>query len=518
MSTLAYILLAASGGSKDSNFFLGAATGASANSRSQDTFKFSLDPQNGGSMVHDSDGNLYFGYNTTEASTASEGVGIAKFDKDDVSGLGSMTGLFKKVSTGGSTSLYQGITGMSFDQYSNLVFLVRGDFDNARNAIMKLGDRDAKDPSNWAYNKAKAKYFGDSSFTQNMYDLCFDKSIFDTFYAVGHTQAVGLGNQGLVQKWDMNNPTGTPAITWSKKWTNNSSYCDFFCCDSDDSGNLYVGGKNNNDRPIIVKFNSSGAEQWATEITNNGFSSRVRSIVSNEDGSVIIATYQTENYGSQDSSRLKVGVLRVNGSNGAFTWNRVITKANANQDMLGSALALDSSDNWYMLIEGQGIDSNASTGIISGNSSGTYRWATKMENAPLVIAANKLNTDTRGHKRWLSVSPDDSSLFFCTTSVGNQNSINYRGMGQVPSDGTGTSATDFVINSSNLNFTGVNYNSVTLALETVTTTVNNATGSTSTATVGEQTSVASQNSSDWDTTTGSGKVKNTFDEPYTSNF
>ena len=41
MSTLAYILLAASGGSKDSNFFLGAATGASANSRSQDTFKFS---------------------------------------------------------------------------------------------------------------------------------------------------------------------------------------------------------------------------------------------------------------------------------------------------------------------------------------------------------------------------------------------------------------------------------------------------------------------------------------------
>ena len=93
---------------------------------------------------------------------------------------------------------------MSFDQSSNLVFLVRGDFDNARNAIMKLGDRDAKDPSNWAYNKAKAKYFADSSFTQNMYDLCDDKSIFDTFYAVGHTQAVGLGNQGLVQKWDMN--------------------------------------------------------------------------------------------------------------------------------------------------------------------------------------------------------------------------------------------------------------------------------------------------------------------------
>ena len=100
MSTLAYILLAASGGSTGSNFFLGAATGASANNQSQDTFKFSSDPQNGGSLLHDSDGNLYFGYNTVANSPANEGVGIAKFDKDDVSGLGSMTGLFKKVSTG----------------------------------------------------------------------------------------------------------------------------------------------------------------------------------------------------------------------------------------------------------------------------------------------------------------------------------------------------------------------------------------------------------------------------------
>ena len=516
-------MIGAAGGSSGPFYFLGAATGASTNNQSQNVFKFSPTEYKGASNLYDSNGDLYFGYFTVINTTGYEGVGFAKFTGADGEPVGSQTGLFRKSNNDQEVGLYQGPNCIDIDNSTNLVFLVRGDMgSNERNAVVKLGDSsDGTNPANWGYNKVKSRYFGDSSFTTNMYGLTKNKeSGSDHFYGVGHTQAVGRGNQMLIQKYDMNNPTGTPSITWSKYFDNGNSNCEFVSCDSDTSGNLYACGIDDG-KPVIAKFNNSGTNQWAIRITGDSSSNHpARSIVCSDDGSDLYVTFYCNNFGSQSNSYQKVGVSKVNSSTGALTWSRIITKQNANEHMEGNCLAIDSSGNWYMIMEGQSVDSSLSQGIISGDSSGNYRWVTGMKANPLAYGQNDLTYNDRGDKRWLAVSPDDTALFFSTTSSSTKNSINYRGMGVVPSDGTGGDNSDFVIDSSNLNFTNVRYAdlSSSLSLETVSLGTADASGSVSDRSMSNSSAYGNQNSSDWLTTTSTDKIKNTFGNPYTGNF
>ena len=513
-------MIGAAGGSTGAYYFLGAASGASADDRIQDVFKMSPTEYKGASNWYDSDGNMYFGYFALQTTVGYEGFGIAKFQASDASGVGSMIAL-PDATSGSEGSLYQGPTNIQIDNSTNLVFLLRGSFSsNQRNTVMKLGgSSDGTNPTNWAYNKVKARYFGDSSFTVNMYGLAKNKeSGSDHFYSVGHTQRVGRNNQMLIQKLDMNNPTGTPSITWTKYFDNGNSSCEFYSCDSDTSGNLYACGIDDG-KPIIAKFNNSGAVQWAIRITGDSSTNHpARSIVCSDDGSDLYVTFYCNNFGSQSNSYQKVGISKVNSSTGALTWSRIITKQNANEHMEGNCLTIDSSGNWYMIMEGQSVDSSLSQGIISGDSSGNYRWVTAMKANPLTFGQNDLTYEDRGDKQWLVCSPDDSALYFSTTASSTKNSINYRGMGQVPSDGTGTDNSDFVIDSSNLNFTATRYASVTLSLETVSLGTADASGSVSDNSLSDSNAYGNQTSSRWKTTTSTDKVKNTFGDPYTGNF
>ena len=514
-------MIGAAGGSSGPFYFLGAATGASTNNQSQNVFKFSPTEYKGASNSYDSNGDLYFGYFTVINTTGYEGVGIAKFTGADGEPVGSQTGLFRKSNNNNEVGLYQGPNCIDVDNSTNLVFLVRGDMgSNERNAVVKLGDSsDGTNPANWGYNKVKSRYFGDSSFTTNMYGLCKNKeSGSDHFYGVGHTQAVGRGNQFLIQKYDMNNPTGTPSITWSKYFDNGNSNCNFYSCDSDTSGNLYACGIDDG-KAVVAKFNNSGTNQWARRITGDSSTNHpARSIVCSDDGSDIYVAFDTHNFGTQSSSYKKSAIAKISSSDGSITWVRIIVKQQANEHMEGNCLAIDSSSNWYMLLEGQSVDSSLSQGLISGDSSGNTRWQTMMKAGPLSYGQNDLTYEDRGDKRWLAVSPDDSALFFSTTSSSSKNSINYRGMGVVPSDGTGTDNSDFVIDSSNLNFTGVRYASYSPTFDSISPPSADASGSVSDRSMSDSSAYGNQNSSDWLTTTSTDKIKNTFGNPYTGNF
>lgn len=513
-------MIGAAGGSTGAYYFLGCASGASTNNQSQNVFKFSPTEYKGASNWYDSDGNMYFGYFALK-NDGYEGFGIAKFEASDGSPVGSMVAL-PDATNGNEGSLYQGPTNIQIDNSTNLVFLIRGDFSgNYRNAIMKLGDSsDGTNPSNWSSTDSKSRYYGSSSYTENTYSICKNKeSGSDHFYGVGHTQRPGRNNQFNIKKFDMNNPTGNPSITWAKYFDTGGSTCDFTDCDSDTSGNLYaIGGQAHT--PLIAKFDSSGTPQWYTQITGDSTNAYGRSVVCSDDGSDLYFTFKCQGFGSQSTSYQKVGISKVNSSTGALTWSRIITKQNANEHMEGNCLTIDSSGNWYMIMEGQSVDSSLSQGIISGDSSGNYRWVTAMKANPLAFGQNDLTYDDRGSKQWLVCSPDDKSLYFSTTSSSNKNSINYRGMGQVPSDGSGGDNSDFVINSGNLNFTGVRYADLTssLGLETVTLSVTTGTGSCSDNAPTDSTSYGNQTSSRWLTTTAGDKIKNTFGDPYTGNF
>ena len=515
-------MIGAAGGSSGPFYFLGCATGATSNNQSQNVFKFSPTEYKGASNSYDSNGDLYFGYFTVINTTGYEGVGIAKFTGADGEPVGSQTGLFRKSNNNNEVGLYQGPNCIDVDNSTNLVFLVRGDMgSNERNAVVKLGDSsDGTNPANWGYNKVKSRYFGDSSYTTNMYGLCKNKeSGSDHFYGVGHTQHVGRNNQFLIQKYDMNNPTGTPSITWSKYFDNGNSNCNFYSCDSDTSGNLYACGIDDG-KAVVAKFNNSGTNQWARRITGDSSTNHpARSIVCSDDGSDIYIAFDTHNFGTQSSSYKKAAVAKISSSDGSITWVRIIVKQQAAEHMEGNCLAIDSSSNWYMILEGQGVDSSSSQGLISGDSSGNTRWQTMMKAGPLSYGQNDLTYEDRGDKRWLAVSPDDSALFFSTTSSSSKNSINYRGMGVVPSDGTGTDNSDFVIDSSNLNFTGVRYSSYSPSFDSISPPSADSSGSVSDRAMSDSSAYGNQNSSDWLTTTSSiERIKNTYGNPYTGNF
>ena len=91
-------------------------------------------------------------------------------------------------------------------------------------------------------------------------------------------------------------------------------------------------------------------------------------------------------------------------------------------------------------------------------------------------------------------------------------------MGVVPSDGTGTDNSDFVIDSSNLNFTGVRYSSYSPTFDSISPPSADASGSVTDRSMSNSSAYGNQNSSDWKTTTSTDKVKNTFGNPYTGNF
>ena len=74
-------MIGAAGGSTGAYYFLGCASGASANDRIQDVFKMSPTEYKGASNWYDSDGNMYFGYFALQTTVGYEGFGIAMLAK-----------------------------------------------------------------------------------------------------------------------------------------------------------------------------------------------------------------------------------------------------------------------------------------------------------------------------------------------------------------------------------------------------------------------------------------------------
>ncbi len=228
-------------------------------------------------------------------------------------------------------------------------------------------------------------------------------------------------------KWDMNNPTGTPDLTFAKtnsilNSTNSVQWSAFSCGDTDTDGNIYAGGKiyNNPNQPFLAKFDTSGAVQWLKESRfgngqpyNYGSATGLSNIKCSKDGthlyalqSVYAMQYTTWD-GISNTSR-KTILTKINPSNGTVLWHRGLRGiANGDWQSGETGLAVDNDGNAYMTVfseQDNKLDANCADTdyvLIKVNSSGVMQWANVVKSTPLnnqAVSASAMspNSDMRG--------------------------------------------------------------------------------------------------------------------------
>ena len=207
--------------------------------------------------------------------------------------------------------------------------------------------------------------------------LVYDSS--DNLYAVGY--ANDSVNTGIVSKF---NASGT--IQWQRTLGASSpSDTIFLGVDVDNSNNVYVTGTTSSDGSLdardvqIAKYDTNGNLQWQKTLGSAGtLQQGLGMAVEGSTGDFYIVASFFASPGSPQINRMLV--LKYNTS-GVLQWQRSMTPANAANDSVGSAIALDSAGNLYIVgstptstSEGQGI-------LVKYNSSGVLQWQVGLSKA-----------------------------------------------------------------------------------------------------------------------------------------
>lgn len=147
----------------------------------------------------------------------------------------------------------------------------------------------------------------------------------------------------------------------------------------DSSGNVYFVGQfgwsGGGLAGFIIKYNSSGTEQWQRRIANNDIQANQTAILWGVSTNSSGDSYVTGTVVSP--TQYDVVIAKYNTS-GTLQWQRVLANS-VNGFNLGYGIAIDSSDNSY--ITGRMTTStNTEMFIAKYNSSGTYQWQRKITN------------------------------------------------------------------------------------------------------------------------------------------
>ena len=146
---------------------------------------------------------------------------------------------------------------------------------------------------------------------------------------------------------------------------------------TDFSGNVYVAGFIDSLPDLfVVKYNSSGAEQWTQQLVSSG-DDRARGVATDSSGNVYVAGYTKGGLdGNSNSGNRDAFVVKYN-SSGTKQWTKQHGTSNANVQWGEGGVATDSSGNVYVTgITKGGLDGNTSAGdydiyLVKYNSSGT---------------------------------------------------------------------------------------------------------------------------------------------------
>ena len=204
-----------------------------------------------------------------------------------------------------------------------------------------------------------------------------------TTYAAGQTFAMGSANATLYAKW------GDEAV-WAQSVSGGSNLSVFDSIAADGSGNVYAAGYQNGTgtytygsrnvtgpyvgyNSVLVKYDSTGAVQWAQTVTTGPYWSQFSAAAVDGSGNVYAAGWQTTsgifNYGGQDVAGAYASsdnaVLVKYDSSGTGLWARSVSTGPDISRF--HALAVDGSGNVYAA----GMQTGTGTYTYSGGPSAT---------------------------------------------------------------------------------------------------------------------------------------------------
>jgi hypothetical protein len=486
MSTLAYSLMAAAGSAGGEDSFVGVIggdTGISTNSiypmlynNSSSFGKFSVDwnAYRGGGIWSGSDGNIMFGGTAYayQNSAASGDFACGQAKLNNTSSIDPLAIELNHVQflppkkPNGSYNIISNPdhwSPLGIDSVGNTIHMI-GYGSTLTSAIVKFPDNAVVNGT--GATDVETRWWTDHSAFGGIRDW---ETGSDSFITFGRSDAVA-GSNTEVMKWDMNNPTGTPSLTWAKtnKLLNSSSAVQttvWNCGDTDTSGNIYTGGHiaNNPTQPLLGKFNTSGNVQWLKEARfgngqpyNYGSNTGLSNIKCSKDGTHLYAlqsvfAMQYSSWDSISTSSRKTILTKINPSNGTVLWHRGLRGiANGDWESVETGLAVDNDGNAYFTVSSKQdykLDANATNDdyvLIKVNSSGVMQWANVVKGAPLnnqqVATTATGTTDNRrgGFHQQITISKEGEGDNILCSTTGNQfNNRSTLGFMSVPQDGSG---------------------------------------------------------------------------------
>ena len=276
----------------------------------------------------------------------------------------------------------------------------------------------------------------------NGYAVAVDDVTGNVFFGGGNAMA-GTGDTALIGKLNID---GSHA--WSRAFTSNSSGTEYFLgMDVDSSGNVYAVGWCNNSSftngsndAIIVKYDTDGNLQWQRSLGHNSTDRSYEVHIDSSDnifivgnttqsgnGYVFVAKYNTsgtlqwqnsfgdsvETYGygitSDSSGNLyvcgphftadrKTSVFKLN-SSGTVQWARKITNPTTSGDVFGTNIAVDSSGNVYVLMNGEGSGHPSEWRIVKLDTSQNISWERNIKSFPNSYSAEAfgIRVDSSGN-------------------------------------------------------------------------------------------------------------------------
>ena len=276
----------------------------------------------------------------------------------------------------------------------------------------------------------------------NGYTVAVDDVTGNVFFG-GANAMTGTGDTALIGKLNID---GSHA--WSRSFTSNSSGTEYFLgMDVDSSGNVYAVGWCNNSSftngsndAIIVKYDTDGNLQWQRSLGHNSTDRSYEIHIDSSDnifvvgnttqsgnGYVLVAKYNTsgtlqwqnsfgdsvETYGygitSDSSGNLyvcgpyftadrKTSVFKLN-SSGTVQWARQITNPTTSGDVFGTNIAVDSSGNVYVLMNGEGSGHPSEWRIVKLDTSQNISWERNIKSFPNSYSAEAfgIRVDSSGN-------------------------------------------------------------------------------------------------------------------------
>ena len=226
------------------------------------------------------------------------------------------------------------------------------------------------------------KEYGNSGDTQTLQSCETDSS--GNLYVAGDIHVTGTSNYlGLLTKF---NSSGV--IQWQKSYSH-SSAVHFRHMVMDSSNNIYIAV----DGPdAVIKVNSAGVIQWQKSYSRgNNFFAATEAIAVDTSGNVFICGYSSDSNSTDD----RPYVLKVN-SSGTVQWARYC--GNYNDGARVETITCDNDDNVYVF----GLDKTNSTPyndslIVKYNSSGTLQWKRTFGISAANQQAYSIKTDSRNN-------------------------------------------------------------------------------------------------------------------------